>query len=497
MKRKTKAVSQPIDKTTLVSDQLARFRPLISPDEFERLKITLDQPLSPGIRVNPLKAPDDLAASLQHRYGWQCIPIEFCKTGYRVDTNEGPALSNTLEYKNGLYYIQEASSMLPVELFNLADPEETVTLDMAASPGGKTIHLVSRMQDQGLIIANDSSQGRIQALRIVLQHWGAENSAITRFPGESFGTWFPEVFDRVLIDAPCSMQGLRTTESHPARPITSKESRQLAKRQVAMLTSALQAVRVGGEVVYSTCTLAPEEDEEVVETILKSFGISVTLQNAQKFLPEPAPGINTVGEDTLPTGMENTIRLWPHRYNTAGFFTCLFSRNDSFETKMRPAPSHSMEKAGFVELTTKDQKSFAYEFEESFGFNLWEHLSNRRRTLIRRDDKVFVFPRMLLERFADLPVQSAGLHLCLVTPEGIIPTFDWSTRFGLECKSVVIVLEEHQASSWLLGNDLDEFTGIVKHPSSIRIVTDQNGQFIGRGKLVSGVLKNLDYQRYR
>ncbi len=497
MKRKTKATSQPLDKAALVSEQLARFQPLLSPDEFERLKITLDQPMSPAIRVNPLKAHGNLVTSLQERYGWKCTPVEFCKTGFRVDTKEGPALSNTLEYKNGHYYIQEASSMLPVELFSLENTEETLILDMAASPGGKTTHLASRMLDKGLILANDSSQGRIQALRIVMQHWGAENTAITRFPGESFGTWFPEVFDRVLIDAPCSMQGLRTTESHPARPITPKESRQLAKRQVALLTSALQAVRVGGEVVYSTCTLAPEEDEEVVETILKSLGNSVTLLNAQKFLPEPAPGISSIGENNSLVDMENTIRLWPHRYNTAGFFACLFSRNDSFETKIRPAPSHSMEKAGFVEMSIKDQKSFALEFEESFGFALWAHLADHRRTLIRRDDKVFVFPRMLLDRFAELPVQSAGLHLCQVTPEGIIPTWDWATRFGLLCKSVLIKLEGHRALSWLKGNDLEGLNGTTKQPSSIRMVTDLNGQFIGRGKLIQGILKNLDYQHYR
>jgi 16S rRNA (cytosine1407-C5)-methyltransferase len=497
MKRKTKATSQPRDKATLVNDQLARFQPLLAPDEFEQLKITLDKPLPPSIRVNPLKVKGDLATSLQDRYGWQCTPVEFCKAGFRLDIKDGPAPSNTIEYKNGLYYIQEASSMLPVELFNLEDPEESVILDMAASPGGKTTHLASRMLDRGLILANDSSQGRIQALRIVMQHWGSENTAITRFPGESFGSWFPEVFDRVLIDAPCSMQGLRTTESHPARGITSKESRQLAKRQAALLISALQAVRVGGEVVYSTCTLAPEEDEEVVETILKSLGDAVTLLDAQKFLPQPAPGINTIGEETFQTGMENTIRLWPHRYNTAGFFACLFLRNDSFATKMKPAPSHSMEKAGFMELTQKEQKSFGLEFEESFGFALWEHLSDHRRTLIRRDDKVFIFPRMLLERFADLPVQSAGLHLCQVTPEGIIPTFDWATRFGLQCKSVVIGLENEQSASWLKGNDLEGLNGITGHPSAIRMVADQNGQFIGRGKLVQGVLKNLDYHRYR
>ena len=497
MKRKTKATTQPLDRAALIADQLVRFQPLLSAVELELLKTTLDQPLSPAIRLNPLKAQKDLIFSLQHQYGWQCSPVEFCPTGFRVDTKEGPALSDTLEYKNGLYYIQEASSMLPVELFNLENPEETLTLDMAASPGGKTTHLVSRMMDKGLILANDSSQGRIQALRIVLQHWGAENMAITRFPGESFGVWFPEVFDHVLIDAPCSMQGLRTTESHPARPITPKESRQLAKRQVALLTSALQAVRVGGEVVYSTCTLAPEEDEEVVETIAKTFGSAVTLLNAQKFLPEPAPGINTIGGAVSQVNMENTIRLWPHRYNTAGFFACLFQRNNSFETKTKAAPSHSMEKAGFIELTIKDQKSFALEFEGGYGFPLWDYLTHNRRTLIRRDDKIFVFPRMLLERFADLPVQSAGLHLCVVTPEGIMPTFEWATRFGLQCKTVALVLEGSQASFWLKGNDLEGFIGREKQSAAIRMVTDQNGQFIGRGRLVHGVLKNLDYHRYR
>ena len=156
-----------------------------------------------------------------------------------------------------------------------------------------------------------------------------------------------------------------------------------------------------------------------------------------------------------------------------------------------------MEKAGFVEMSIKDQKSSALEFEESFGFALWEYLSDHRRTLIRRDDKVFIFPRILLERFADLPVQSAGLHLCLVTLDGIIPTFDWATRFGLMCKSVALVLEEHQASSWLKGIDLEGFDGTTKQTSSIRMVINQNGQFIGRGKLVQGVLKNLDYHRYR
>ena len=86
MKRKKKATTQTLNKAALVGEQLKRFQPLLSPDEFERLKLTLDLPLFPAIRVNPLKTQDDLAALLQRRYGWQCTPVEFCKTGFRVDT---------------------------------------------------------------------------------------------------------------------------------------------------------------------------------------------------------------------------------------------------------------------------------------------------------------------------------------------------------------------------------------------------------------------------
>lgn len=497
MKRKSKVNTQIIDQASLVASQLERFEHWLSLEEFGLLNSVLDQPLLPGIRLNPLKAPADFPQLLRKRYGWQFTPVEFCPTGYRVEPGNGPALSDTIEYRNGLYYIQEVSSMLPVELFTMDRVEEKLTLDLAASPGGKTTHLASRMMDQGLILANDSSQGRIQALRIVLQHWGTENTAVTRFPGESFGAWFPGVFDRVLLDAPCSMQGLRTTESHPARPITTKESRQLAKRQVTLLESALMAVRVGGEVVYSTCTLAPEENEEVVEKTLKIFGGAVTLQNAQKYLPRPAPGINLEGNASRVEDMGKTIRLWPHRYNTAGFFACLFIKNAPVDLNPRTPPSHSMQKAGFFEMSLRDQKSLAEEFEQNFGFALWEYLTLKRRTLVTRDDKVFVFPRILLERFADLPVQSAGLQLCNKTPEGIMPSFDWSTRFALQCTRVALNLDLNDSLEWQKGKGLDNPASSNNSVSPVRMVMNQHGQFIGRGKLVQGVLKNLDYHRYK
>jgi len=246
MKRKKKTTVAETTPAEWEKTSLQRFQPLLSADEFELLTNELQHPLQPSFRINPLKMKPEGVLQLAKRYHWMLAPIPFCPTGYRLkEASASVSLSQTLEHRMGQYYIQEAASMIPVELFHLDADLPGLFLDLAASPGGKTTHLVSRGGDRSLVIANDSSAGRIPALQIVLQNWGAVNQMITQFPGEKYGMWFPEAFDRVLIDAPCSMQGLRTTESHETRPVTDREILALSKRQVSLLTSALQAVKVG------------------------------------------------------------------------------------------------------------------------------------------------------------------------------------------------------------------------------------------------------------
>ena len=298
MKRKQKKSRIANPQPVVPSIQAETFRELLSLAEYELLLAEIERPLPAAIRINPLKTSPVFPRSLESKYSWQLEDIPFCPTGYRVLNAPTAAISAALEHHLGMYYIQEVASMLPVELFSPFLAGELI-LDMAASPGGKTTHLVSRGTDQSLVLANDSSQGRIQALRSVLQNWGAVDYAVTRFPAERFGEWFPETFDKVLLDAPCSMQGLRTAESHPSRPVTAKESLQLSRRQRAMLVSAIHALRVGGEVVYSTCTLLPEEDELVVDAILREFAGSIEITDAQRLLPFPAPGLTKVQEQLL------------------------------------------------------------------------------------------------------------------------------------------------------------------------------------------------------
>ena len=171
--------------------------------------------------------------------------------------------------------------MLPPELFDLAGMPEPLVLDMAASPGGKTTHLAALTGDMGLVIANDGSRSRIPALQIVLRNWGAANQAVTCLPGETFGGLYPDTFDAVLLDAPCSMQGLRSAESHSSRTITLNEIDSLAARQLRLLESALRAAKPGGQIVYSTCTLAPQEDELVLAALLERFPRQVRIEDVR------------------------------------------------------------------------------------------------------------------------------------------------------------------------------------------------------------------------
>lgn len=490
--KKTTTLNQP-DTPAMMAEE---YRALLSPVEYELLLAALDKPLLPTFRINPLKTGPNFPQHLTEKYGWQLEPLPFCQTGFRVLNAPSSALSATFEHALGLYYIQEAASMLPVELFSSIAPDELI-LDMAASPGGKTTHLVSRSTDRALVLANDSSQGRIQSLRYVLQHWGAVNYAVTRFPAERFGEWYPGVFDRILLDAPCSMQGLRTAESHPVRPITSRESLQLSRRQRAMLASAVHALKVGGEVVYSTCTLLPEEDEMVVDAILHEFDGVVELTDAQRALPHPAPGLLEYKEQSFVVELHKTIRLWPHRLDTAGFFACHLRKVAPLASSVTPAPFRSLEKVAYYVLTAREEENFCREFFQTWGFDLATDLSANGRTLVRHYEQVFIFPLLLLEHFSGLPVQAAGMLLGEQTPDGLLPSHAWAIRYGAFCTLGVLRLDEKDSTAWLAGENL-ELPGHKTFPDQrYLLILDHTGIPLGRAVRTPSGIKHLNRKQLR
>lgn len=490
MKRKNRR-NGPEQGSSAGEEALKRFQPLLSPTDYARLMDELQRPLSPALRLNPLKVQDsrDLANWAQ-RYGWETKPVPYCSTGYWIPQSTTP-ISRTSEHNLGFYYIQDAASMLPVELFHFSESSRPLVLDLAASPGGKTTHLIDRSADLGLVIANDASQERIMALRLVLQTWGAVNQAVTNFPGEKFGLWFPGVFDRVLLDAPCSMQNLRGNESHPMRPISDKERQGLAARQKRLLASAFLALKTGGEVVYSTCTLNPEEDEAVVDDLLKRYPGQVEVIDLQKSLSQPCPGLQDLNGRPFDPSVKGVARLWPHCFGTSGFFSALLHKTDSAPLNQLAAPRRPLSLLGLERLNRLSQSALLAQIHERYGLDLAPLLERQDAVIWKRRSVIYLIPQSWMQTFSELPFQSVGMMLGEENEGLFYPSHDFVARFGLSCTAGKVLLDESQATAWMHGEDILAGYSDIAPSGSIVVVAAASGRLLGRGRVLSNSLKNL------
>ncbi|MFN7037214.1 MAG: hypothetical protein ACK4SN_12715 [Bellilinea sp.] len=488
-RRKKNTPPTPVPSLSAQQTALEQFRVLLPPDEFLALLEELERPLLPAFRINPLKTTSQAVADWCEWYGWQVQPVAFCPTGWQVRQARTP-LSQTLEHRFGHYYIQDAASMLPAELFDLPASPHPLILDMAASPGGKTTHLISRTLDRGLTLANDAGLERITPLRLVLQNWGTVNTAVTRFPAEKFGRWFPGVFDWALLDAPCSMQSLRPTESHPMRPISPREQSHLARRQTAMLISALAAVKPGGQVVYSTCTLAPQEDEAVLDEVLRRLPNAVQVDSVSNRLPQPAPALTTAFGQTFHPQVQNALRLWPHRFSTSGFFAARLTRTDEMDLPTEPHPARPLRETGQEPLNRPMAQEIAEWLKNTYHFDLTSVLETYRLELWRSQASIFAVPTAFLETFDGLPCQMLGLKVLEDTPQGWQPAHEWVNRFAHHFQSGCLSLPDEMLDEWLKGKDVPMPLS-AGTPPPVWIVFDERNRFIGRGRSSGIWLKNL------
>ena len=484
-KRKTRTTAPP-NPSELQAQMLADLLPFLPPEEETALRAALSAELPPVIRLNPLKQDlDRFQTALEARYGWKLNPVAFSQQGFSVEGAQQP-VSMTLEHRLGEYYIQDAASMLPPELFDLSGLEEPLLLDMAASPGGKTTHLAERLDDRGLILANDSSRDRLSALKIVLQNCGTTNCAVSNFHGEFFGGWFPETFDAVLLDAPCSMQNLRASENHPLRPISAREQTALARRQYRLLESAVQALKTGGQVVYSTCTLSPIEDEQVLDMLLSAYPDAVEVEDvSSRFL---APGLAAVGAKILHPQAARGLRLWPHRFHTSGFFAALLRKTGRTAVKTAAPPSRELSNAGFTILTPGESQTLWNALESQFGLEQSTLLAGRDNGLLAFGQRVFLVPQRYLHDFAMLPVSYLGLEIGQWQAGRLHLRHEFVSRFQRAFARAGLTMKDEKANRWLAGEDIED-TG--SYPDWPLPLYDRTGRFLGLARKADGKLRNL------
>lgn len=296
----------------------ARYRALLGNryDDFMKYSLSF---LRRSIRVNTLKIPvDKLVKKLTPE--WTLDPIPWCKEGFWIKS-ERRDVGNLPEHALGYIYVQEAVSMIPPIVLN-PQPGESV-LDLCASPGSKTSQIGMYMKNKGLLVANDIKGSRLRPLGINLQRTGITNSIINLSLGQNLSPKFQ--FDRVLCDAPCTGTGTIRKSMKTLMIWNPNMVKRLSRLQKRLLRRAFSLLKPGGTLVYSTCTLEPEEDEEVITHLLENEP-DAYLEDIELDINRSEP-IKSFEGKVYHEDVSKCLRLYPQDNNTEGFFVAKIRKN--------------------------------------------------------------------------------------------------------------------------------------------------------------------------
>lgn len=303
---------------TLPAMFLNRYQQLMAPAEFTAFKQSLTQPATHGFRINPLKA------SLSQLQESVAQPVPGIANGYY-----GQIQGQSIDHLAGWIYSQDPSAM---NVAQLAAPQaHERVLDLCAAPGGKTTQLAALMNDQGLLVANEINHQRALVLSSNVERWGLTHTVVTNNSPEQLAQALPEFFDCIVVDAPCSGEGLFRKDPSASDYWSVDNIQFCAQRQKKILTAALTMLRPGGRLIYSTCTFTPEEDEQNLSWLLDQPQIQL--------LPLPALSKMDRGRPAWAQermAVQGALRLFPHHYRGEGHFIAAVSKQGTAPST-RPA----------------------------------------------------------------------------------------------------------------------------------------------------------------
>lgn len=284
-------------------------------DEWEAFLDAYDKPVFKGIRINTLKISVEAFLKITP---FDLKPIPWTKDGFYIKSEERPGKHP--HYYAGLYYIQEPSAMLPA---NLLKPDKgDVVLDLCAAPGGKTMQMAAMMKNEGLLVANDISSNRLRALIRNAELMGVKNLVVINDYQDKIAAQFPKVFDKMLIDAPCSGEGMFKKHDDAVGAYEKYDIGVCNMMQKEILDEIVKSLNDEGELVYSTCTFNTDENENMIEYLMSGYDLSLVdlpLEHGFK------PGIN----------MPGVIRLYPHCLDGEGHFAAKLKNDGKREVRLK------------------------------------------------------------------------------------------------------------------------------------------------------------------
>ncbi len=433
--------------------------------DLSALKETSARPLRKSKRVNTLKIPIKKFEQYAQKMHWKIEPVPWCPEGFFIDREDREtALGKDLLHMMGGTYMQEAASMLPVALLD-PQPGETI-LDMSAAPGSKTTQIAARMQRRGVLIANDMQEKRLWTLNTNLQRCGVMNAIIIKKVGQWYSRHMTGRFDRVLCDAPCTAQGTLRKDPTALDYSSHDNIQKMVRLQCDLLEAAIHTCKVGGRIVYSTCTLTPEENEGVVSVILNKFSEQVSAlgyerlaisdlrivsafsdsNRVQDWLQKNNPTRYSLSATRFPS-----LRLWPQTFDTEGFFCAVLEKH---------APTRSA-----------DRMDLVHRFEKPLLRNEIKAMTNRLADwygvpFLRDDETLMASPKQVFittKEVADTPLPTSdfamGLPFGKATDHGLLRlSHDMATLRGLEATQQIIDLSDDQFQNLIHGHNVQDMT---------------------------------------
>ncbi|QDE31485.1 MULTISPECIES: 16S rRNA (cytosine(1407)-C(5))-methyltransferase RsmF [Shewanella] len=397
-----------------------------------------NQPLRKSIRVNTLKITTPNFVDIMTQAGWQLSVIPWCDDGFWIEGNEDIQLGNAIEHIQGLFYIQEASSMLPpTALFADSTIPETV-LDVASAPGSKTTQIAALMNNSGLLVANEYSASRVKVLHANVSRMGASHTALTHFDGRVFGEYLFESFDAILLDAPCGGEGTVRKDPLALKHWDIEDVTAIAETQKDLIESAFLALKPGGTLVYSTCTLSQLENQHICKHLQQVYPDAVEFVSLADLFN---------GADKACTE-EGFLHVWPQIYDSEGFFVAKIRKTASVErNKNQPKQQKNFP---FAVAGEKQQNELRQYFKETFSIEL-----PHDDVIMLRDDEYWLFPAQFMTFIGKMRFQRIGIKLADAMKKGYKAKHEaiiaLSTASGAPR---TIELKAAQAQDFLMGRDI-------------------------------------------
>ncbi|WP_423778153.1 16S rRNA (cytosine(1407)-C(5))-methyltransferase RsmF [Enterobacter hormaechei] len=435
---------------------------------FDDFVAACQRPLRRSIRVNTLKISVGAFLDLVSPYGWQLTPVPWCEEGFWIerDDEESLPLGSTAEHLSGLFYIQEASSMLPVAaLFADGNQPERV-MDVAAAPGSKTTQIAARMNNRGAILANEFSASRVKVLHANISRCGIHNVALTHFDGRVFGAALPEAFDAILLDAPCSGEGVVRKDPDTLKNWSVESNLEIAATQRELIDSAFHALRPGGTLVYSTCTLNRDENEDVCLWLKQRYA------DAVEFLPLDTL-FDSASHAATPEGF---LHVFPQIYDCEGFFVARLRKTRAVDPL--PAPKFKVGNFPFTPVKGREAAQ-AQAAASKVGLHWDESLR-----LWMRDKELWLFPVNIEPLIGKVRFSRLGIRLAEIHNKG----YRWQHEavIALDGSENTFALTHQEAEEWYRGRDVYPEDG----PSQDEVIVTYQGYPLGLAKKVGSRLKN-------